>query len=119
MTAGPAPGVASPSEADDPATPEDLIVSSPSPAAERWRAVARAEGLTEADLSEAVVGLLDRQAAMIQREEDAHRILNEIVLAGGSLTELCADLVSVLGDEGRAAAIVTTTDGRILAEGGD
>ncbi|HHU11581.1 MAG TPA: PucR family transcriptional regulator [Intrasporangiaceae bacterium] len=100
---------------------EDLLAAlSPpkAPASARWRSVARAEGIAEAELSEAVVSLLDRQAAMIQREEDAHRILNRIVLAGGSLTELCADIVSVLGAEGRAAAIVTTTDGRLLAEGG-
>ena len=87
-------------------------------AAERWREIATDEGLSEADLTPAVVGLLDRQAAMIQREEDAHRILNRIVLAGGSLTELCTDLVDFVGAPGRAAAIVTTTDGRVLAEGG-
>jgi len=76
------------------------------------------EGLRPDDLSPDVVRVLERQAAAIQREEDAHRILNRIVLAGGSLTELCSDLISVLGEEGRAAAIVTTTDGRVLAEGG-
>lgn len=89
------------------------------PAGERWRTLARMEGLGPDDLGADVVRLLDRQAAVIQREEDAHRILNRIVLAGGSLTELCTDLISVLGEEGRAAAIVTTTDGRVLAEGGD
>lgn len=88
-------------------------------AAQRWRAVARGEGLSEAELDGRAVALLDRQAALIQREEDVHRILNRIVLAGGSLAELCADLVSVLGEDGRTAAIVTTTDGRVLAEGGD
>ena len=77
------------------------------PAGERWRTLARMEGLGPDDLGADVVRLLDRQAAVIQREEDAHRILNRIVLAGGSLTELCTDLISVLGEEGRAAAIVT------------
>lgn len=95
------------------------MTTDPSSAALRWRAAALAEGLAAGELSAGVVTLLDRQASLIQREEDAHRILNRIVLAGGSLTELCADLVSVLGSEGRAAAIVTTTDGRVLAEGGD
>ena len=90
-----------------------------SPAGERWRTLARVDGVHPDELSSDVVRLLDRQAAAIQREEDAHRILNRIVLAGGSLTELCSDLISVLGDEGRAAAIVTTMDGRVLAEGGD
>lgn len=88
-------------------------------AAQRWRAVAQSVGVDGADLDERVVSLLDRQAALIQREEDVHRILDRIVLSGGSLTELCADLASVLGDEGTAAAIVTTTDGRVLAGGGD
>ena len=89
------------------------------PAAERWREVARADGIPEWELSPEVVSLLDRQAAMIQREEDAHRILNRIVLAGGSLSELCRDLIGFLGAPGRAAAIVTTTDGRVLARGGE
>lgn len=89
------------------------------PARERWRTLAAADGISEDSLGAAAVALLDRQAAIIQREEDAHRILNRIVLAGGSLTELCADLTAFLGDAGRAAAIVTTTDGRVLAEGGE
>lgn len=97
----------------------DPILQPYRPATERWREVAGAEGITEGDLAPEVVGLLDRQAAMIQREEDAHRILNRIVLAGGSLTELCADLIALIGPPGRAAAIVTTTDGRVLAEGGE
>lgn len=92
---------------------------SPRPAAQRWRAAAASKGLTESRLDETVVQLLDRQASVIQREEDAHRILNRIVLAGGSLTELCADLSSFIGEPERAAAIVTTTDGRVLAEGGE
>lgn len=95
------------------------MTSEPSSAAQRWRVLAHAEGLAEDDLSPGVLALLDRQASVIQREEDAHRILHRIVLSGGSLTELCADLVSVLGPQGRAAAIVTTTDGRVLAQGGD
>jgi PucR family transcriptional regulator, purine catabolism regulatory protein len=89
------------------------------PAAQGWRTFAGAEGLPDgARLDPAVRALLDRPAAVIRREEQAHRILNRIVLAGGSLAELCGDLVSVLGEEGRAAAFVTTTDGRVLAEGG-
>ncbi|MGA8047119.1 MAG: helix-turn-helix domain-containing protein [Dermatophilaceae bacterium] len=106
------------------AGPDSAAVAEPAgapapPVSERWRALAASEGVPVDGLGPEVVALLDRQAATIQREEDAHRILNRIVLAGGSLTELCSDLVSVLGDEGRAAAIVTTTDGRLLAEGGD
>ena len=83
-----------------------------------WRDVASAAGVRASDLDDRVVTLLDRQAALIQREEDVHRILHRIVLAGGSLAELCSDLVSVLGEDGRAVALVTTTDGRVLAEGG-
>ena len=94
-------------------------VAEPVTASQRWREAARVEGLHEADLDDRVVALLDRQASLIQREEDVHRILHRIVLADGSLRELCADLVSVLGGDGRAAAIVTTTDGRVLAEGGE
>ena len=94
-------------------------MAEPVTASQRWRDAARVEGLHEADLDDRVVTLLDRQASLIQREEDVHRILHRIVLAGGSLAELCADLVSVLGGDGRAAAIVTTTDGRVLADGGE
>lgn len=103
----------------DPAPAPDPILQPHRPAAERWREVAQAEGIPEGELSHEVVSLLDRQAAMIQREEDAHRILNRIVLAGGSLTELCTDLTELIGGPGRAAAIVTTTDGRVLARGGE
>ena len=105
--------------ATDPTRAPDPALQRQRHASDRWREVARAEGIPESALSSGVVSLLDRQAAMIQREEDAHRILNRNVLAGGSLTELCADLIGFLGAPGRAAAIVTTTDGRVLARGGE
>ncbi|NLJ54930.1 MAG: hypothetical protein GX344_12470, partial [Intrasporangiaceae bacterium] len=83
--------------ATDPTRAPDPALQRQRHASDRWREVARAEGIPESALSSGVVSLLDRQAAMIQREEDAHRILNRNVLAGGSLTELCADLIGFLG----------------------
>ena len=65
-----------------------------------------------AEVLEAVV---ERQAALLQREDEVHRVLVRIVLAGGSLVELCDAVAGFFG----GAAVVTTTDGRVLAIAGD
>jgi purine catabolism regulator len=61
---------------------------------------------------------LDRQTAALRRLEDADRALVQIVLTGGTLDELCERVVSFLDPTSRAAAMVTTTDGRVVARAG-
>ena len=59
-------------------------------------------------------GLVERQAALLQREDEVHRVLVSIVLAGGGLDRLCDAVAGFFG----GAAVVTTTDGRVLAMAG-
>jgi purine catabolism regulator len=59
--------------------------------------------------------VVEHQAALLQREDEVHRVLVRVVLAGGSLAELCHAVAGVVG----GAAVVTSTDGRVLASGGD
>ena len=58
--------------------------------------------------------ILEHQTAMLRRLEDADRALVQIVLAGGSLDDLCEQVVGFLD----GAAMVTTTDGRVIARAG-
>src|SRR4051812_45629257 len=64
--------------------------------------------------AEALSRVVERQAALLQREDEVHRVLVRVVLAGGSLLELCDAVAGILG----GAALVTTTDGRVLAVAG-
>jgi PucR family transcriptional regulator, purine catabolism regulatory protein len=59
--------------------------------------------------------VVERQAALLEREDEVHRVLVRVVLAGGSLLELCTAVAGFFG----GAAVVTTTDGRVLAMAGD
>jgi purine catabolism regulator len=59
--------------------------------------------------------VVERQAALLEREDEVHRVLVRVVLAGGSLVELCTAVAGFFG----GAAVVTTTDGRVLAMAGD
>ncbi len=59
--------------------------------------------------------IVEHQAALLQREDEVHRVLVRVVLAGGSLAELCHAVAGVVG----GAVVVTTTDGRVLATGGE
>ena len=59
--------------------------------------------------------LLDQQASSLARSEEVHRALVQIVLDGGGLPELAAELVSLLG----GAVVISTQDGRVLADAGD
>ncbi|HET6968184.1 MAG TPA: helix-turn-helix domain-containing protein [Ornithinibacter sp.] len=52
---------------------------------------------------------------MLEREDEVHRVLVRVVLAGGSLLELCDAVAGFFG----GAAVVTTTDGRVLTIAGD
>ena len=59
--------------------------------------------------------IVEQQAALLEREDEVHRVLVRIVLAGGALAEL-GDAVAGFF---RGAAVVTTTDGRVLTIAGD
>lgn len=76
-----------------------------------------AEGLPEDPVARAraLEQVVERQAALLEREDEVHRVLVRVVLAGGSLLELCTAVAGFFG----GAAVVTTTDGRVLAMAGD
>ena len=58
--------------------------------------------------------IVERQAALLDREDEVHRVLVRIVLDGGGLAELGDAVAGFFG----GAAVVTTTDGRVLAIAG-
>ena len=101
-----------------------LVVSGPDPAAYRLLVEAATRcGLPSIEVPEGRLGtfttevlsaILEHQTAMLRRLEDADRALVQIVLAGGSLDDLCEQVVGFLD----GAAMVTTTDGRVIARAG-
>jgi purine catabolism regulator len=101
-----------------------LVASGLDPAAHRELAVAAERSglpLIEVPLdhiasftTEVLSAILEHQTAMLRRLEDADRALVQIVLAGGSLDDLCEQVVGFLD----GAAMVTTTDGRVIARAG-
>ncbi len=64
--------------------------------------------------TEVLAALLDHQSATLRRLEDADRALVQIVLQGGSLDDVCEQVVGLLP----GAAMVTTSDGRVVARAG-
>src|SRR5690606_8851170 len=66
-------------------------------------------------LNEVLSMLLNRQAALAARSEEVHRALVSVVLEGGGLDDLAAELATIL----RAQVFVTTPDGRVVAQAGD
>src|SRR5919201_435964 len=66
-------------------------------------------------LHEVLSELLNRQAAVLARSEEVHRALVSVVLEGGDLAELAAELARILG----GPVMVTTPDGRVVARAGD
>jgi purine catabolism regulator len=66
-------------------------------------------------LEQVLTDLLNRQAAALARSEQVHRALVQIVLDGGGLPEVATELVELLG----AAVLISTPDGRVLADGGE
>ena len=64
---------------------------------------------------QALEQVVAHQAALLEREDEVHRILVRVVLAGGSLHDVCDAVAGFFG----GAALVTTTDGRVLAIAGD
>ncbi|MBS2536469.1 PucR family transcriptional regulator ligand-binding domain-containing protein, partial [Catenulispora sp. NF23] len=65
-------------------------------------------------LTDVLSDVLDRQSAVLARADHVHRALSQIALEGGGLAELTAELARILG----GPVLVTTPDGRILAEHG-
>jgi PucR family transcriptional regulator, purine catabolism regulatory protein len=65
-------------------------------------------------INQVLTEVLNRQAALLARAEEAHRALVHVVLSGGGLVPLCEELVGIYG----GAAMVTTADGRVLASAG-
>ncbi|MGI8881609.1 MAG: PucR family transcriptional regulator [Jatrophihabitans sp.] len=65
-------------------------------------------------MAEVLAGLLDQQSAAAARVEEMHRSLEAIVLAGGQLPQVTAEVARALD----AAVQVTTPDGRVLSAAG-
>src|SRR5690348_6358080 len=66
-------------------------------------------------LNEVLSELLNRQAAVLARSEEVHRALVSVVLDGGGLSDLAAELARILA----GPVMITTPDGRVVAEAGD
>ena len=92
-------------------------------AVSRWRERAREHavplvllpGVEAQDvIAQVLAAVLDQQSGVLGRIEEANQILVDVVLAGGGLEDLCGRLAGFLG----GATMVTTSDGRVLAEAG-
>src|SRR6185436_4855343 len=59
--------------------------------------------------------LLDREAARAARDEEVHRALVSVVLEGGDLADLAAELSGILA----GPVLITTPDGRVVAQAGE
>jgi purine catabolism regulator len=66
-------------------------------------------------LNDVLSALLHRQAAVLARSDEVHRALVSVVLDGGGLDDLAAELTRILA----GPVIVTTPDGRVIASAGD
>jgi purine catabolism regulator len=65
-------------------------------------------------LNEVLSEVLNRQAAVLARSEEVHRALVSVVLDGGELADLAAELARILD----GTVLITTPDGRVLAGAG-
>ncbi|OLE26150.1 MAG: CdaR family transcriptional regulator [Actinobacteria bacterium 13_1_20CM_3_71_11] len=66
-------------------------------------------------LNEVLSELLNRQAAVLARSEEVHRALVSVVLEGGGLTDLAAELARILAGQ----VLITDPAGRVLARAGE
>jgi PucR family transcriptional regulator, purine catabolism regulatory protein len=66
-------------------------------------------------LNQVLTDILNRQAAILARSEEAHRALVQIVLGGGGLQEITDEVAALLG----GAVAVIDRDGRELAASGN
>jgi purine catabolism regulator len=60
-------------------------------------------------LNQVLTDILNRQASLIARSDEVHRALVQIVLGGGGISELAAEVAAQLG-----AAVVVTSSGDIV-----
>ncbi|GAB2930592.1 PucR family transcriptional regulator ligand-binding domain-containing protein [Nonomuraea fastidiosa] len=65
-------------------------------------------------LNQVLTDILNRQAAVLARAEEAHRALVQVVLAGGGLNEVTAEVAQLLD----AAVAAVDGTGRVLATAG-
>jgi purine catabolism regulator len=65
-------------------------------------------------INQVLTAVLNRQAVVLARADEVHRALVDIVLTGGGLEMLCAELAGILS----GAVMVTSTDGRVMASDG-
>ncbi|MFC0863503.1 PucR family transcriptional regulator [Sphaerimonospora cavernae] len=66
-------------------------------------------------LNQVLTDILNRQAATLARAEEAHRALVQIVLAGGGMREVAAEVAGLL----QVAVAMVDISGRILATAGE
>ncbi|MFC7381428.1 PucR family transcriptional regulator [Sphaerisporangium rhizosphaerae] len=66
-------------------------------------------------LNQVLTDILNRQAALLARTEEAHKALVQIVLAGGGLSEVVAEVAGLLD----VAVAVVDPSGHILSAAGD
>src|SRR5947208_3602108 len=66
-------------------------------------------------LNEVLSELLNRQAAVLARSEEVHRALVSVVLDGGGLSDLAAELARILA----GPVLITDPAGRVVARAGD
>lgn len=65
-------------------------------------------------LNQLLTDILNRQAAILGRSEEVHRVLVDVILAGGGLAAITERLPALLD----GGVMVTTPDGRVLASSG-
>ncbi|GAA4940595.1 PucR family transcriptional regulator [Streptomonospora halophila] len=65
-------------------------------------------------LNQLLTDILNRQAATLARAEEVHRVLVDVILAGGGLAAITRKLPDLLD----GGVMVTTPDGRVLARSG-
>ncbi|WP_310914068.1 PucR family transcriptional regulator [Lipingzhangella rawalii] len=65
-------------------------------------------------LNQVLTDILNRQAATLARSEEVHRVLVNVILAGGGLAAITNELPALLD----GGVMVTTPDGRVLARSG-
>ncbi|GAA3764799.1 purine catabolism regulator [Spinactinospora alkalitolerans] len=65
-------------------------------------------------LNQLLTDILNRQAATLARSEEVHRVLVNVILAGGGLAAITNELPALLD----GGVMVTTPDGRVLARSG-
>jgi purine catabolism regulator len=69
----------------------------------------------DAVLTQVFTSLVDERVPLLERSEQMHRHLVDVVLSGGGLADVVAAVSRLFG----GVAMITSTDGRVKAEAGD